>query len=130
MTFTVQDVPDPSKPETWTFQVLQSWIDSTVPPSADLTTYEGRMAFFKQRSEEWAEPWRSAGRAVSPSTQIPLDAGTYWEKAAKWDNRGGRLTLCGDAAHPMTPHRGQGLNNALQDSSNFVAALLSVKSGE
>lgn len=30
----------------------------------------------------------------------------------------------------MTPHRGQGLNNALQDSANFVAALRKVKSGE
>lgn len=126
----IQDVPDPSKPETWTFQVLQSWVDDTVPSSADLSSYEGRLVFFKKRAEEWAEPWRSAGRAVKEGTQIPLDQGTYWEKAAKWDNRQGRLTLCGDAAHPMTPHRGQGLNNALQDSANFVAALLTVQSGE
>jgi len=39
------------------------------------------------------------------------------------------MTLCGDAAHPMTPHRGQGLNNALQDASNFVAAMRRVKRG-
>lgn len=39
------------------------------------------------------------------------------------------MTLCGDAAHPMTPHRGQGLNNALQDASNFVAAMGRVKGG-
>lgn len=39
------------------------------------------------------------------------------------------MTLCGDAAHPMTPHRGQGLNNALQDASNFVAALGDVEKG-
>lgn len=88
------------------------------------------MSFFKKRSEEWAEPWKSVGRAIDPSTKIPLDQGTYWEKMAKWDNRAGRMTLCGDAAHPMTPHRGQGLNNALQDSANYVAALLKVKSGE
>ncbi|KAJ4377550.1 hypothetical protein N0V83_000375 [Neocucurbitaria cava] len=126
----IQDVPDPNKPETWTFQVLQSWVDDTVPASADLTTFPGRLAFFKSRSAEWAEPWRSAGLAVAEGTQLPLDQGTYWERAAKWDNRSGRLTLCGDAAHPMTPHRGQGLNNALQDSANFVAALRKVKSGE
>jgi 2-polyprenyl-6-methoxyphenol hydroxylase-like FAD-dependent oxidoreductase len=40
------------------------------------------------------------------------------------------MTLCGDAAHPMTPHRGQGLNNALQDAANFVAMLAKVKNGE
>jgi len=30
----------------------------------------------------------------------------------------------------MTPHRGQGLNNALQDSANYVAALKTVIGGE
>ncbi|CAO2647494.1 Nn.00g084160.m01.CDS01 [Neocucurbitaria sp. VM-36] len=126
----IQDVPDPSAPETWTFQVLQSWLDSTVPPGTDLSTFPSRLAFFKSRSSEWAEPWRSAGLSVAPGTQIPLDQGTYWASASQWDNRSGRLTLCGDAAHPMTPHRGQGLNNALQDSANFVAALRKVVSGE
>ncbi|KAF2025085.1 FAD/NAD(P)-binding domain-containing protein [Setomelanomma holmii] len=126
----IQDVPDPNNPSTWTFQVLQSWVDDTVPSSVDLSTFGGRMAFFKQRSEEWAEPWRSAGRAVAADTKLPLDKGTYWEKSTKWDNRAGRMTLCGDAAHPMTPHRGQGLNNALQDSANFVAAIGKVQSGK
>jgi 2-polyprenyl-6-methoxyphenol hydroxylase-like FAD-dependent oxidoreductase len=30
----------------------------------------------------------------------------------------------------MTPHRGQGLNNALQDAANFVRAVKSVDAGE
>jgi 2-polyprenyl-6-methoxyphenol hydroxylase-like FAD-dependent oxidoreductase len=84
------------------------------------------MSFFKKRASEYAEPWRSAGLAVSESTQLPLDRGTYWEKSSKWDNRNGHMTLCGDAAHPMTPHRGQGLNNALQDAANFVSAMKDV----
>lgn len=88
------------------------------------------MSFFKHRASEWAEPWRSAGLAIAPDTHLPLDKSTYWARCAKWDNRGGRVTLAGDAAHPMTPHRGQGLNNALQDAANFVAAIKSVVSGE
>jgi 2-polyprenyl-6-methoxyphenol hydroxylase-like FAD-dependent oxidoreductase len=40
------------------------------------------------------------------------------------------MTLCGDAAHPMTPHRGQGLNNALMDASNFVDVMRRVCEGE
>lgn len=123
-------MPDPSDPSTWTFQVLQSWLDTSVPASNDLTTYPGRLAFFKQRATEYAEPWRSVGLAISPDTQLPLDTGTYWGNASAWDNRAGRMTLCGDAAHPMTPHRGQGLNNALQDSANFVASLREVVSGK
>jgi 2-polyprenyl-6-methoxyphenol hydroxylase-like FAD-dependent oxidoreductase len=122
----IMDVPDPDKPETWSFQVMQSWKDETTPPSADLSSNEGRLKFFKTRSEEYAEPWRSVGRAVKDATVIPMDRLTYWEKSKRWDNRGGRMTLCGDAAHPMTPHRGQGLNNALQDASNYVSTLVSV----
>ncbi|KAF2621178.1 FAD/NAD(P)-binding domain-containing protein [Macroventuria anomochaeta] len=125
----IMDVPDPDKPETWSFQVMQSWNDNTTPPSVDLATNEGRLKFFKARCEEYAEPWRSVGRAVKDGTTIPMDRLTYWEKSKKWDNRGGRMTLCGDAAHPMTPHRGQGLNNALQDASNFVSIMVSVSKG-
>lgn len=33
-----------------------------------------------------------------------------------WDNHNGRVTLAGDAAHPMTFQRVQGLNHAIQDS--------------
>jgi 2-polyprenyl-6-methoxyphenol hydroxylase-like FAD-dependent oxidoreductase len=130
LTHKVQDVPDPSDPSTWTFQVLQSWTDASVPPDTDLLTPQGRISFFKKRAAEYAEPWRSAGAAVSDSVSLPLDKATYWEKASKWDNRNGRMTLCGDAAHSMTPHRGQGLNNALQDAGNFVAAMKRLVQGK
>jgi 2-polyprenyl-6-methoxyphenol hydroxylase-like FAD-dependent oxidoreductase len=39
------------------------------------------------------------------------------------------MTLAGDAAHPMTPHRGQGLNNALMDARGFVEAIVKVRDG-
>lgn len=34
-----------------------------------------------------------------------VDAGTYWGKAKKWNNRQGRMTISGDASHPITPRR-------------------------
>jgi salicylate hydroxylase len=39
----------------------------------------------------------------------------------RWSS--GRLTLLGDAAHPMLPHLGQGVNQALEDAV-VLAALL------
>lgn len=109
------------------------------------------MAFFKSRAEGYAEPWRSVGATVSLNTQLVVNTGAYGASAAKWPTASGRMTLCGDTAHPMTPRegsphygdfnllelpkcisvdRGQGLNNALFDSANYVAAILRVRSGE
>jgi 2-polyprenyl-6-methoxyphenol hydroxylase-like FAD-dependent oxidoreductase len=87
------------------------------------------MSFFKSRSSTFAEPWRSAAAAISPDTYLPLDRGTYWGACAPWPNARGHMTLAGDAAHPMTPHRGQGLNNALMDARAFVEAIVKVRDG-
>ena len=35
----------------------------------------------------------------------------------------GRLTLLGDAAHPMLPHTGQGANQAIEDAVTLAAVL-------
>jgi len=124
----IQDAQDPNKPEDWVFQFIMSWTDCELP--AEENTREGRMRFFKKRATTYCEPWRSAALAVDESLDLRLDKGTYWGNARRFDNHGGRVTICGDAAHPMTPHRGQGLNNALLDASNIVSALHSVADGE
>ena len=38
--------------------------------------------------------------------------------------------MAGDAAHPMPPFRGQGLNHAVLDARNFVDAMVRVRDGE
>ena len=44
----------------------------------------------------------------------------------RWSS--GRLTLLGDAAHPMLPHLGQGVNQALEDAV-ALATLLGASTG-
>ena len=39
----------------------------------------------------------------------------------RWSS--GRLTLLGDAAHPMLPHLGQGVNQALEDAVTLATLL-------
>lgn len=47
-----------------------------------------------------------------------VDAGTYWGKAKKWDNRQGRMTISGDASHPITPR-----NFALNSLHSVLAGI-------
>lgn len=42
----------------------------------------------------------------------------------------GKVTLAGDAAHPMPAHRGQGLNNAVQDAAVLVDEIAEAMKGE
>ncbi|KAI8235454.1 hypothetical protein K4K55_004263 [Colletotrichum sp. SAR 10_96] len=119
------DVPDPENPETWEFQVALSLWSTEDPPE----TNEDRMKYFKKLAEPYCEPYRSAALWVPDDTYIPRDKYAEWKRIAPWKNFGGRVTVAGDAAHPMCPFRGQGLNNALQDAGNLVKAITAVQEG-
>ncbi|MGH2927461.1 MAG: FAD-dependent monooxygenase, partial [Solirubrobacteraceae bacterium] len=61
----------------------------------------------------------------------PGGSGFQWgmydrEPLPRWSD--GRLTLLGDAAHPMLPHLGQGVNQALEDAV-VLATLLGAAPG-
>lgn len=70
--------------------------DSPVPAGTDAIKRA-----WVSRAEMLAEPFRSAYLAVAPYGTIWCDRLAEW-RTEPWDNRNGRVTLAGDAAHPMT----------------------------
>jgi 2-polyprenyl-6-methoxyphenol hydroxylase-like FAD-dependent oxidoreductase len=57
---------------------------------------------------------------------------TAWdpeEEGHRWSNHGGLVTLVGDACHPMTYQRGQGLNHSVTDAGKLRDALVGIVHG-
>ena len=126
----IQDVKDPDQPETWLHQSCVSWIGA--PRVEDLPDQASRTAFFHERAAQFAEPWRSAGTKFPEDLCFGIDRTTVWNPSVDWSGSElyGRVTLAGDSAHCMPPHRGQGLNNGLQDAATLVEQLDAVKHGK
>jgi len=81
------------------------------------------------RGKTFAEPQRSLVLSINEDTPIWKGRIAYW-KPSPWDNHDGRVTLAGDAAHPMTFHRGQGLNHGIADAAKLVQAFKKADLGE
>src|SRR5215469_12123093 len=70
--------------------------------------------------------WDSVIGQVIAAISGPGGSGFQWGMydrvpLPRWSS--GRLTLLGDAAHPMLPHLGQGVNQALEDAVALAALL-------
>ncbi|KAK0648396.1 hypothetical protein B0T16DRAFT_115082 [Cercophora newfieldiana] len=118
------DLKDPEDLSTCSFHVVRIWKDKAV-------SCEGGEAISKMKAattpDFFNEPFYSAVQQISEdSSTVFLRQLQYWP-TTPWDNRGGRVTLVGDAAHCMLPNRGQGLNQALGDVDVLVAQMLKVK---
>ncbi|RFU28732.1 hypothetical protein B7463_g7610, partial [Scytalidium lignicola] len=118
----IQDVPDPNRPETWQFQIMPTWLsDAKHPPSGP-----AGLAELKSKAASLAEPWKSSLLWIPDDTPISCNSVSYWP-TIPWDSQGGRITLAGDSAHPVPPHRGQGLNHGIADASNFLKAMIEIR---
>ncbi|KAF2193701.1 FAD/NAD(P)-binding domain-containing protein [Zopfia rhizophila CBS 207.26] len=124
----VLDMPDKDDPTTWTFQILSTW------PIKNVEDYDNEADRLKRlkahvKRDGWAEPYKTAIENIPDETLVLKDQLKIW-KPVKWENHEGKVTLCGDAAHAMTFHRGQGANNAFYDSYCFVEAMKAVRDGK
>src|SRR5690242_19395088 len=96
----VLDMPDVEDPTTWTFQILSTWALRNVEDYDNDTDRLKRLKAHVAR-DGWAEPYKSAIAWIPEDTPVLKDQLKIW-KTQPWDNQGGRVTLCGDAAHAMT----------------------------
>ncbi|KAL4912425.1 monooxygenase [Aspergillus aurantiobrunneus] len=118
----ISSMPDgPDHPETWVFHMAMAWFAEYDRP----LTYEERLDIIREKAQSLAEPARSAFTWIPDETRVHKADISYWV-SEPWDNRQGRLTLVGDAAHPMPPYRGQGLNHCICDVFNLRNGLLEV----
>ena len=71
------------------------------------------LADIKMKYKDFAEPFRSANAWVPDGTPVYGNRVTYWEPPLSWNNHGGKISLAGDAAHPMTFRKASSIFSAL-----------------
>jgi salicylate hydroxylase len=102
--------------------------------AGQLINYVGFVPTDTQTRESWSAPGDPAALARAFDGWDPLveaiiaqvDTTFWWglydrEPLPTWTR--GRLTLLGDAAHPMLPHVGQGANQAIEDGIALATVL-------
>ncbi|ESK85483.1 fad binding domain-containing protein [Moniliophthora roreri MCA 2997] len=110
----------------WTFTLMLSWSEPTSATTIarDMVRKPNleTIRTAKTIAQKFCDPFRSIWEAVPDDAPVWHNRMSSWP-TEEWDNRNGRFTLVGDAAHAMLPHRGQGLNNAIHDVASLLEAL-------
>jgi salicylate hydroxylase len=102
--------------------------------AGELINFVGFVPTDEQMKESWSAPgdpatlarefanWDPMVEAVTARVASTFRWGLYdREPLPTWTH--GRLTLLGDAAHPMLPHAGQGANQAIEDAVALATVL-------
>ena len=124
----------------WPSGAMRNWLGAgkhflVFPVRAgELINYVGFVNSAEQTRESWSAPgdpaalarefagWGPMVEAILAQAKNTFRWGLYdREPLASWTR--GRLTLLGDAAHPMLPHAGQGANQAIEDGVALAAVL-------
>jgi salicylate hydroxylase len=82
-------------------------------------------SILKERVTEATRQWYSPIHEIVSNTKVDDVAylGGFYDKEPLRYARAGNLVLLGDAAHPMSPFRGEGANMAMRDAISFVDTL-------
>jgi 2-polyprenyl-6-methoxyphenol hydroxylase-like FAD-dependent oxidoreductase len=96
------------------------WFVSETRPEPDAPLVRGRKDKLAGLVAGWHEPIEQV--VAGTSEDAISGTGIYWRKPTRTWGRG-RVTLLGDAAHPMTPDLSQGAAQALEDAVVLAASL-------
>jgi salicylate hydroxylase len=130
----------PAASVSWPAGAMRNWLGPgkhflVFPVRAnELVNYVGFVSTDTLTTESWSAPGDAAALAREFAGWDPLVEAiiaqvetTFWwglydrEPLPTWTR--GRLTLLGDAAHPMLPHVGQGANQAIEDGVALATVL-------
>ena len=95
----VHDVPDKARPETWIWMLSFTWRRDS--KQGDIVDSAEIRKIWNGYAEILGEPLRDAFITAPDKSTLWCDRVGQWPTVA-WDNHYGRVTLAGDAAHPMT----------------------------
>ncbi|KFY64911.1 hypothetical protein V496_02941 [Pseudogymnoascus sp. VKM F-4515 (FW-2607)] len=118
----VMSVDDPNDTSTWTTFWVKIWHGDPV----DLKGQEA-LNYIKENTAPLRGIFQSAIDWTPEGSYVSINEMKYWVPTP-WNNYGGRVTLAGDAAHPMLIYRGQGFQHSITDVDNYVNALIQLRS--
>ena len=125
---------DPTDKSTWAITWIKIWRRSKLPDPPANQGPEALAWVQATTGTTLADPVRSQINWTTSSggdNTCFIDEMRTWTPVP-WDTEevfDGRVTLAGDAAHPMLVYRGQGFQHAVADAERFVEALVSVRDG-
>ncbi|RMZ79258.1 hypothetical protein DV737_g3532, partial [Chaetothyriales sp. CBS 132003] len=106
-------------------QLIVSW-RYTSPADQVPSTNAARLAKMKAMVQPFEHRIKAAVEAIPDHDVDVLELKLQDWPTQAWDNRNGRVTLAGDAAHPMTMYRGEAFNHGITDAANLSRHLISV----
>jgi 2-polyprenyl-6-methoxyphenol hydroxylase-like FAD-dependent oxidoreductase len=97
------------------------WYATRNGPPSQMDAPEGRKSEVQSLFRNWHDPISALIDATNPADIIKNDARDR-KSLRHWGQ--GRVTLLGDAAHPITPNVGQGACMAIEDAACLTKCLL------